>query len=463
MNEYVPQLTRPGAGNKYYIISTEEKIWSYLKANGLTDAGAAGLMGNLYAESGLCPTNLQNNYESKLCMTDAEYTAQVDSGSYANFARDGAGYGLAQWTYHTRKAALLEYAKVCKRSIGDLEMQLDFLLHELTASYPVVLQVLKVVMSVRKASDMVLFGFERPADQSETTRARRAGYAQKFFDQYAATKCVQKGSASKMGYTNSPLVSYTRISPNRTPNRNHVIDTISIHCVVGQCSVETLGNIFAPASKQASCNYGIGPDGRIGMYVEEKDRSWCTGGSMRVNGISGSSNDYQAVTIEVASDTTHPYAITDKAMAALIELCADICRRNGIRQLLWQGDKSLVGNVAKQNLTVHRWFANKACPGDYIYNRLGDIAAKVNAKLGTATAAPVAPAAPVSGVPYSVRVSVNDLRIRTGPGTNYNPAGTIKPGVYTIVSEATGAGAKLWGKLKSGAGWIALDYAARIA
>lgn len=438
-------------------MSTEEKIWSYLKAKGLTAAGAAGLMGNLYAESGLRSNNLQNNFEGKLCLSDEEYTAQVDSGSYPNFSRDGAGYGLAQWTYHTRKAALLEYAQVCKRSIGDLEMQLDFLARELTTGYPAVMRCLKTATSVRAASDAVLLQFERPADQSETVKAKRAGYGQQYFKAFANTKdpkFVTKG-ASKMGYTNSPLVNFTRISPNRTPNRNHTIDTISIHCVVGQCSVETLGTIFANQAKQASSNYGIGPDGRVGMYVEEQDRSWCTGGSMRVNGISGSSNDYQAVTIEVASDTKHPYAITDKAMAALIELCADICHRNGIKQLLWRGDKSLVGNVAKQNITAHRWFANKACPGDYIYNRLGKIAAKVNAKLGTSGAAPAA--VPMSAVPYTVRVAASGVTIRTGPGANCNPAGTIKPGVYTIVSEATGAGAKLWGKLKSGAGWIALD------
>lgn len=446
-------------------MSTEEKIWSYLKAKGLTDAGAAGLMGNLYAESGLCPTNLQNNFETKLCMTDDEYTQRVDTGSYTNFARDGAGYGLAQWTYHTRKAALLEYAKVCKRSIGDLEMQLDFLLHELTVSFPAVLVMLKATDSVMTASDTVLYQFERPAKMGKDVIDRRAGYAQKFFDQYAATKCVQKGSASKMGYTNSPLVSYTRISPNRTPNRNHVIDTISIHCVVGQCSVETLGNIFAPTSKQASCNYGIGPDGRIGMYVEEKDRSWCT---------SSGENDNRAVTIETASDIKHPYAVTDRAFAALLDLCEDICRRNGKKKLLWFADKQKTLSYTPQPdemvLTVHRWFANKACPGDYLYNRHGQIAEEVTRRLAGGTAvqavtvpSAAAPAAPVSGVPYSVRVSVNDLRIRTGPGTNYNPAGTIKPGVYTIVSEATGAGAKLWGKLKSGAGWIALDYAARIA
>lgn len=177
-----------------------------------------------------------------------------------------------------------------------------------------------------------------------------------------------------MAYTNSPLVSYTRISPNRTKNRNHAIDTITIHCVVGQCSVETLGNIFAPESRQASCNYGIGADGRIGMYCEEKDRSWCS---------SNAANDHRAITIEVASDTKHPYAVNDKAYAALIDLCTDICKRNGIKKLLWKADKSLIGQVDKQNMTVHRWFANKSCPGDYLYNRHSEIAELVNKRIST--------------------------------------------------------------------------------
>lgn len=273
--------------------------------------------------------------------------------------------------------------------------------------------------------------------------------------------------------SNSPLITCTLISPNKSINRNHQIDTITIHCFVGQVSARRGCEVFQTSG--TSCNYVVGYDGSIGLCVEEKDRSWCSGGytkdaagnkiPIRVNGISGSSNDYQAVTIEVASDSKHPYAITDKAMAALIELCADICRRNGIKRLLWKGDKSLVGNVARQNMTVHRWFAPKACPGDYIYERLDNIAAQVNAKLesiGAAAPSTLTPVAPVSGVPYSVRVTVPDLRIRTGPGTNYNPAGIIKPGVYTIVSEAAGLGATLWGKLKSGAGWISLDYTKKV-
>lgn len=348
-------------------MNTEERIWSYLKGQGLTDAGAAGLMGNLYAESGLRPNNLQNSYEGKLGMADAEYTELVDKGSYANFGNDRAGYGLAQWTYPTRKAALLAYAKAAGKSIGDLEMQLGFLMKELSTSYKSVLSVLKTATSVRAASDAVLLQFERPADQSETAKARRASYGQKYFDKYA-----KKGSGSTMGFSNSPLATVRMISPNRTANRNHVIDTITIHCFVGQVTAKRGCEVFQPDDKEASCNYVVGYDGSIGLCVEEKDRSWCTGGyktvngvktPIRVNGISGKSNDYQAVTIEVASDTTHPYAITDKAMAALIELCADICRRNGIKKLLWKGDKNLVGKVDQQNLTVHRCSPTKPVLG----------------------------------------------------------------------------------------------------
>ena len=441
---------------------SEKTIWEYLKAQGLTDAGVAGLMGNLYAESGLRPNNLQNSYEGKLGMADAEYTEMVDRGTYANFGNDRAGYGLAQWTYPSRKAALLAYAKAAGKSIGDLEMQLGFLMQELSAGYKTVLNILRTTVSVREASDIVLLQFERPADQSEARQKQRAEYGQKYFDKYA-----KKGDGI-MGFTNSSLATVRMISPNRTPNRNHAIDTITIHCFVGQVTAKRGCEVFQPSSRKASCNYVVGYDGSIGLCVEEKDRSWCSGGTdkkgnpIRVNGISGSSNDYQAVTIEVASDTKHPYTITDKAMAALIELCTDICRRNGIKQLLWKGDKTLVGRVAQQNLTVHRWFANKACPGDYIYERLGDIAAKVNAKLGVSFA-PTTPAIPESKVPYKVRITATDLRIRKGPGTNTAIVQkAIAPGVYTIVSEATGEGATKWGKLKSGVGWVSLDYCKKL-
>ena len=254
--------------------------------------------------------------------------------------------------------------------------------------------------------------------------------------------------------SNSKLVNYTRISPNKNSPRNHKIDTITIHCVVGQCSVETLGNIFAPTSRQASSNYGIGYDGKIGMYVEEKDRSWCS---------SSASNDNRAITIEVASDTKHPYKVTDQALAALIDLLVDICRRNGIKALLWKGDKSLIGQVDKQNMTVHRWFANKACPGDYLYNLHPQIAAQVNERLGAAAPAEPEkePSQTPSGAtftPYLVRITASVLNIRKGPGTTYAVTGQIKDrGVYTIVEQKGN-----WGRLKSGAGWISLSYTKKV-
>ena len=177
--------------------------------------------------------------------------------------------------------------------------------------------------------------------------------------------------------SNSSLVSYTKISPNHSGQRTHAVDRITPHCVVGQCSVETLGNIFAPTSKQASCQYGIGVDGRVGMYVEEKNRSWCS---------SSNENDQRAITIECASDATAPYAFNDAVYAKLIELCTDICKRYGKAKLLWFGDKTKTLNYAPASnemvLTVHRWFANKSCPGDWMYARMGDLAAKVTVKLG---------------------------------------------------------------------------------
>lgn len=206
-----------------------------------------------------------------------------------------------------------------------------------------------------------------------------------------------------MAYTNSPLVTYTKLSPNHSGQRKHAIDTITIHCVVGQLSVETIGNIFAPTSRKASSNYGIGKDGRIGMYVEEKNRSWCT---------SSSANDNRAITIEVASDTKHPYAVNDKAYAALLDLVTDICRRNGIKKLVWSTVKNdRVNHLNGCNMTVHRDYANKSCPGDYLYNLHGEIAAEVNKRLGQTEAIdpkPITPAPVVSEIKEGDLVKIAD-------------------------------------------------------
>ena len=208
-----------------------------------------------------------------------------------------------------------------------------------------------------------------------------------------------------MAYTNSSLVSYTKLSPNHSGQRTHSIDRITPHCVVGQCSVETLGSIFYPTSRQASCQYGIGPDGRIGMYVEEKNRSWCS---------SSNANDQRAITIECASDTTEPYAMNSKVYDALIKLCVDICKRNGKKKLIWLGDKDKTLNYNPKSdemvITVHRWFANKSCPGNWLYARLGDLATKVTAQLAGTTTAPES----TTSTLYRVRKTWSDSKTQKG-------------------------------------------------
>lgn len=245
-----------------------------------------------------------------------------------------------------------------------------------------------------------------------------------------------------MGFTNSPLVSYTCLSPNHYGARGRKIDTITPHVVVGQLPLETIGAIFAQKSAKASSNYGLDKEGKVGMFVEEQNASWCS---------SSESNDRRAITIEIASDKIHPYAITNAAMDGLIELCVDVCKRNEIPKLLWKADKTLIGKVAKQNITVHRWFKNKACPGEYVYSRLGEVAEDVNRLL--------VPSKPEIVGQTKIKVNVDVLRYRRGPGTNHPIVGQVRKGeVYTIVQEAFGLGASKWGKLSSGAGWIALDH-----
>ena len=417
--------------------------------------------------------------------------------------------------------------------------------------------------------------------------------------------------------SNSTLISYTKLSPNHSGKRTKKIDTITIHCMAGQLSVESCGALFAKSSRQASSNYGIGPDGRIALYVDESNRSWCT---------SSNANDQRAVTIEVASDATHPYAVRDKAYDALLDLVTDICKRNGIKKLVWSTSKNnRVGHLNGCNMTVHRDYAAKACPGDWLYNLQDEIAAEVNRQLGSGSSTPstggttgsaadikvgdvveftgskhyvsatatsassckpgkakvtaiakgkahpyhliavsgggstvygwtdaaevnrqlgsgsstpstggttgsaadikvgdvveftgskhyvsatatsassckpgkakvtaiakgkahpyhliavsgggstvygwtdaadIKTSAAATATSYLVKVTTDVLNIRKGPGTNYGTNGAIRDkGTYTIVAESDGPGASKWGKLKSGAGWISLDYTKKV-
>ncbi len=176
--------------------------------------------------------------------------------------------------------------------------------------------------------------------------------------------------------SNSPLVRSTLLSPNHSGLRGRSIDRITPHCVVGQLSAEDICGLFTSPERQASCNYAIGTDGAIGLCVDEGNRSWCS---------SSSANDRRAVTIECASDKTDPYAMNEAVYNALVALCVDICKRNGKSKLLWLVDKSkTLAYQPKENemiLTVHRWFANKSCPGPWLYERLGALAETVTARL----------------------------------------------------------------------------------
>ena len=309
-----------------------------------------------------------------------------------------------------------------------------------------------------------------------------------------------------MTYTNSKLVSYTKLSPNHSGQRTHSIDRITPHCVVGQLSCESICGCFTSPSRQASCNYGIGKDGRISLCVEEKNRSWCS---------SSNANDQRAVTIECASDMSEPYAMNNAVYNSLVRLCIDICKRNGKKNLLWLGSKDKSLNYAPKSdemvLTVHRWFANKSCPGNWLYSRLGELATKVTTELSGSTSSddkkPLAqiyrvrkswsdaksqigaykvldnakkkvdanagykvfdasgnivyPAA--ANTSYKIQIDITNLNIRKGPGTNYDKTGQFtSKGIFTIVQESKGEGATLWGKLKSGAGWISLDFTKKL-
>lgn len=315
--------------------------------------------------------------------------------------------------------------------------------------------------------------------------------------------------------SNSSLVDYVKISPNSTNPRNHKIDTITIHHCAGVVSAEAIANIFAPTSRQASCNYGIGSDGKIALIVDEENRSWCS---------SSRDNDNRAITIEVSNSANGGnWPVSDKVLNKLVDLCVDICKRNGITKLNYTGDKT-------GNLTMHKWYAATICPGPYLESKFPWIAEQVNKRLNATITKPAAtvakPAAPsttsdfkvgdevilasnatysngksipnwvkksklyvrkigsdgnitvsifkigaVTGVvnkkyltkkntfsAYKVRVTADVLNIRAGAGLNYKVVGTIKDkGIYTIVAQNGN-----WGLLKSGAGWISLSYAEKV-
>lgn len=237
--------------------------------------------------------------------------------------------------------------------------------------------------------------------------------------------------------SNSSLVNYTKISPNRSSRNGNSIRKITVHHMAGNLTIETCGNVFASSSRQASSNYGIGTDGRVGMYVEEKDRAWTS---------SNATNDRQAVTIEVANNTLEPnWTVSDAAWNKLVDLCVDICKRNGISSLNWTGN-------ANGNLTCHYMFTSTACPGLYLKARMGQLASEVNARLnGGAAPAPTPSTGGSSGSTSdfggTYRCNVSVLNVRTAPSLNGSIVTQYKRGQIVVLDNwYKSADGYIWGR-----------------
>ena len=431
------------------VTDTEKTIWNFLNGKIGNAYGAAGMMGNLYAESALRPNNLQNTYEKKLGMTDAEYTAAVDSGSYTNFVKDSAGYGLAQWTYWSRKQALLEFVRNAGKSVGDLQAQLDFLWQELQG-YKTVLNTLRTAKNVREASDSVLTGYERPADQGEAVQVKRAGYGQGYYDKYAGTapaapaekKCTAETviavAAAEVGYrekkSNSQLddktanagsanyTKYARDFDQKYPNwyngkKNGYAwcDMFVDWCFLTAFGYEKALKLLCQPEKScgAGCTYSL-------RYYKAK-------GQFHTSGPKPGDQIFFGTSLDNATHT----GIVEKA--------------DGSKVYTIEGNTS--NQVARRSYAL----TNSRILG---YGR--------PAYDGTSVI-PDEPQKPAADVPFLVRVSITDLNIRKGPGTDYARTQYIPRGVYTIVAVSSGKGSTAgWGKLKSGAGWISLDYVTRL-
>nr|DAD86044.1 MAG TPA: peptidoglycan hydrolase [Siphoviridae sp. ctoSr5] len=240
----------------------------------------------------------------------------------------------------------------------------------------------------------------------------------------------------------SSLVEYVKISPNKTSPRDHAIDTITIHCMAGNLSIETCANVFAPTSRKASSNYGVGSDGRIGCYVDEADRSWCS---------SNKANDMRAITIEVANDggADTGWHVSGVAMSSLIKLVADVCKRNNINKLVWSDSKDdRINHRNGCNMTVHRDFKNKDCPGAYLMSKMFYIADEVNKLLGASGGSSVSGVVPSNPAPVKSldEVAREVINGKWGNGSErkerLEASGYVYSSVQAKVNELLGSSSK---------------------
>ena len=349
-------------------MSNARLIWDKLLANRLTPAGAAGLMGNLQAESGLNPRNLQNSYEKKLGMSDDDYTAAVDSGAYDGFVTDGAGYGLAQWTHPSRKKVLLSFARGW--SVGDLDVQMDYLLFELWSLFPAVWDKLRTTASVREASDCVLLQFERPANQSAENCARRAQLGQRFFDLFAGgknmnlLKCLlTANNCYKVGRKIEPCGVMVHSTGANNPNLRRYVQPLA--CTPGR------EELLASLGENRNGNHWNRPGldvcvhgfiGRLadGSVAAVQTLPWDHRGWHAGTGTSGRSANDTHISFEMCEDALTDPAYFRQAYRTAVELTAMLCRDYRLDPM---GDGVVICHqdgyrrgVASNHGDVYNWF-----------------------------------------------------------------------------------------------------------
>ena len=432
----------------------EQKIWQYFKAKGLNDFGIAGLMGNLYAESALNSKNLQNVFEKKLNMTDEEYTKAVDNGTYANFVKDSAGYGLAQWTYWTRKQKLLNYAREKNKSIGDLDMQLDFLYEELKQSFKAVLNSLCNANSVLEASNVVLLQFEKPGDQSETVQNKRASYSNNYYNKYSTkntivTQQTTIGGDSKMKYTknNPPLVCMQTNSSCYNGTTTMTIKGILWHStgannpnlkryvqpstndpkrseILKLIGKNTTGTDWNSSKQSAGLNAWIGKtaDGSVTTIqsMPWNYRPWGCG-----SGKNGSCNSGW-IQFEICEDDLTSKDYFNKTYQEAVELTAYLCTLyglnpkgtaviNGVKTpvILCHADAYKLGLGSNHGDVLH-WFKKYGKTMDDVRN---DVAKLMGSNIADSTPTPVQ-----NTQVYRVRKTFNDAASQKGAYMNLNNA-----------------------------------------
>ena len=454
--------------------TTEEKIWNFLLDNIKNEYAVAGVIGNLYAESALKPNNLQNTFEKKLKMTDEEYTSAVDNGTYDNFINDKAGYGLAQWTYYTRKSDLLVFAKENDSSIGDLEMQLKFLIQEFETTFKKMYPSLKNAKSVKAASDLILLQFEKPLDQSNAVKNKRAEFSNTFYNKFkkqsAKTETKKK---SQQIETIEIIQSFGINNTNYLANRK--LEWIVVHYTAGTSSKGGAALNCAIGARtgglSTSAEFYV-DDTSVVQYIQDiKNRhSWSVGGAKwdkkytSLSGIYyGKCTNQNSINIEICSNKTNKKSLSGEDTdwyftESELKLAAAL-----VRKLMHDY------GIGLDHVIMHHQVNGKTCPQMWCYNesRLSEWKrflqmvngeeVKLITPIANTTPSPARPSSN-SNVPYLVIVTAAALSVRDGAGVENKVNTIIKDqGKYTIVEERNG-----WGRLKSGAGWINLKYTKKV-